>query len=73
MRTLSNLNPDECGVVKTVTCEHSMKRRLYDLGIVPGTKITCIYRAPLGDPKAYFVRGALIALRCDDSSNIILE
>ncbi len=73
MRTLSKLNPDECGIVATVGGEHSMKRRLYDLGIVPGTKITCIYKAPLGDPKAYFVRGATIALRSDDSSNIILE
>ena len=73
MHTLSELNPDECGVVASVGGEHSMKRRLYDLGIVPGTKITCMYSSPLGDPKAYFVRGALIALRCDDSSNIILE
>lgn len=73
MRTLSNLKPDECGIVAAVGGEYSMKRRLYDLGIVPGTKIACIYKAPLGDPKAYFVRSAIIALRTDDSSNIILE
>ena len=73
MLTLSMLTPGECGIVKSVDGEFSMKRRLLDLGLVPGTKIQCIAMSPLGDPVAYFVRGTLIALRCDDSSNIILE
>lgn len=39
------------------------RRRLLDLGIVPGTKITAETRSPSGDPTAYIIRGALIALR----------
>ena len=39
------------------------RRRLFDLGILPGTKITAETRSPSGDPTAYIIRGALIALR----------
>ena len=39
------------------------RRRLFDLGILPGTKITAETRSPSGDPTAYKIRGALIALR----------
>jgi len=39
------------------------RRRLLDLGILPGTKITAETRSPSGDPTAYIIRGALIALR----------
>ena len=73
MLTLSSLMPGECGIVKSVDGEFGISRRILDLGIVPGTKIKCVNISPLGDPKAFFVRGTLIALRCDDSSNIILE
>ncbi len=39
------------------------RRRLFDLGILPGTMITAETRSPSGDPTAYIIRGALIALR----------
>ena len=34
-----------------------------DLGLVRGTRVTCVTRSPAGDPGAYLIRGALIALR----------
>jgi len=73
MLTLSKLVPGECGIVKSVNGEFGMKRRILDLGMVPGTEILCVAKSPLGDPVAYFVRGTLIALRCEDSSNIIIS
>jgi len=73
MLTLSKLLPGECGIVTSVGGKVDMKIRLLDLGIVPGTKIFCVIKSPLGDPVAYFVRGTLIALRCEDSSNIIIS
>ena len=39
------------------------RRRLLDLGIVPGTTVTAEVRGPSGDPTAYRIRGSLIALR----------
>jgi DtxR family Mn-dependent transcriptional regulator len=39
------------------------RRRLLDLGLLPGTQVTAELRSPSGDPTAYRVRGAVIALR----------
>jgi len=50
-----------------------LRRRILDLGIVPGTVLTCIGKAPAGDPIAYLVRGAVIALRSEDASLIVVE
>lgn len=46
------------------------RRRLLDLGILPGTKITAETRSPSGDPTAYIIRGALIALRQNQAKQI---
>lgn len=73
MRTLSLLTPGEYGVIESIAQESEIKRRLLDLGFVPGTRVLCVIKSPLGDPTAYFVRGAMIALRCSDSENIILR
>lgn len=50
-----------------------MKCRLEDLGVVEGTKIRCLMKSPLGDPCAYLIRGAVIAIRRDDAMYIIGE
>lgn len=50
-----------------------MRRRLLDLGFIPGTKVQCLYRSPLGDPTAYFIRGTVIALRREDAGQIIVS
>ena len=73
MRLLSTLKVGERGIIKRVSPNCALYRRLLDLGLVPGTKISCVLKSPMGDPAAYFVRGTLIAIRCDDSKNIILQ
>ena len=73
MRTLAMLTPGEYGIVEDITKNSKLRQRLLDLGFIPGTEILCVVKSPLGDPTAYFVRGALIALRCQDSENIILR
>lgn len=47
-----------------------LRRRILDLGILPGTVVACVRRSPAGDPTAYAVRGATIALRQDDARHI---
>ena len=49
-----------------------MRRRLQDIGFIPGTAVTCLQRSPLGDPTAYRIRGTVIALRREDAKNILL-
>lgn len=63
--TLADLHPGEVGEVLGISpaCQGIQRRRLLDLGVVPGTRITAEL-VSLGDgPVAYLVRGALIALR----------
>ncbi len=71
-RTLNTLLAGERAVVKSVNINGAMKRRLFDLGLIPGTEVSCMLRSPLGDPVAFLIRGAVIALRTEDSSNIVL-
>jgi DtxR family Mn-dependent transcriptional regulator len=63
--TLAELQPGESGRVARIalTCAGAQRRRLLDLGVVPGTEITAVLRSAGGDPVAYTIRGALIALR----------
>jgi DtxR family Mn-dependent transcriptional regulator len=47
----------------SAACQGLQRRRLLDLGVVPGTRVTAEFASPGGDPIAYRIRGALIALR----------
>jgi len=66
------LFPGETGTVRAVTAEGTMRRRLQDIGLIPGTPVACVGRSPLGDPSAYRIRGAVIALRASDCSGILI-
>ena len=68
--TLSALHRGQSGVVCTLTAAGAMRRRLQDLGLICGTKVTCVGVSPLGDPKAFRVRGAVIALRRSDADTV---
>ena len=50
-----------------------MRRRLLDLGLVENTAVECLGRSPGGDPAAYLIRGAVIALRDSDSRDILVQ
>lgn len=56
--------------VSGITAEPSMRRRLLELGLIPGTRVTCVTRSPAGDPAAYLIRGSVIALRARDAKGI---
>lgn len=51
----------------------NMRRRLLDIGLIEGTDVKCLQKSPAGDPVAYLIRGAVIALRSEDSQNILVE
>ena len=50
-----------------------MRRRLQDIGLTEGALSTCLFASPSGDPRAYLVRGAVIALREEDAKTIFVE
>ncbi len=49
--------------VRSIRAEGAMRRRLMDLGFTPGAETTPILSAAAGDPRAYSIRGTVIALR----------
>ncbi len=74
-RRLSSLKPGEKGRVSRISpaCRGSERRRFLDLGIVPGTVITAEMTSPSGDPTAYRIREALIALRQGQAEMVEIE
>ena len=73
METLNELKVGQKCVVEKIETSSDIKRRLMDLGIVKGSEIECALIGPGGDPKAFYIKGALIALRKEDSSKIIVK
>ncbi len=67
---LNSLREGEWAVIDNAFNEPVMKRRLYDMGFVPGTLVGCVQTAPFGDPKAYMIKNTVIALRSEDSEKI---
>lgn len=67
---LDELDKDQTGEVSKILSEPDMKRRFHDIGLICGTKVTCVGRGPFGDPKAYEIRGAVIAIRKKDARKI---
>lgn len=74
LKTLSHLKVGEKGIVLGIakSLRGQQRRRLMDLGIVPGTEIEAELESISGDPVAYRVRGATIALRKDQADKIYL-
>lgn len=59
--------------VKKLESDGLMRRRLLDLGLIDSTVVTSLYPSPSGDPIAYLIRGAVIALRSEVASMILVE
>jgi ferrous iron transport protein A len=72
-KNLSELALGEGGTVSALDICGSMRRRLLDVGLSPGTEVFCVGKSPLGDPHLFFVRGTLIAIRKRDAKKIILN
>lgn len=71
--TLSDITSGESATVTALAVHGSMRRRLQDIGLIEGTRVECVLKSPYGDPTAYRIRGAIIALRSDDAKNIYVD
>ena len=69
-RTLDQLAGGERGVILRLECPPAIARRLMELGLVPGTALQMIRRAPLGDPLEISVRGLHLSLRRSEACRI---
>jgi ferrous iron transport protein A len=70
---LSGLSPGEAAEVALLTTTGGMRRRMQDIGLIEGTRVTCVLRGPLGDPSAFCVRGVVVALRATDAAGVLVR
>ncbi len=73
MKTLKNAAIGETVIVKRITGEGAVKRRIMDMGITKGTTVSVRKVAPLGDPIEVTVRGFELSIRKADADKIIVE
>lgn len=71
--SLNHLPIGQKGRVYSLDSRGMERRRMLDLGLVHGTTVEALQKSPSGDPVAYFIRGAVIALRDEDARKIIIE
>ena len=70
VKTLDKFDIGESGVIKSVSGEGRIRRRLFDMGVTPGAEVTLRKRAPLGDPIEVTVRGYELSIRKADAQMI---
>ena len=72
LHTLDQLPIGDTGVIHQVGGQRPVARRLMEMGLLPGTRIEAVGRAPLGDPLEIRLRGYLFSLRQADAAHIQL-
>lgn len=70
---LSELKKGEDAVIVRVRGKGAIKRRMMDMGVVPGSRINVVRKAPFGDPIEYSIKGYSLSLRKSEAKEIIVE
>ncbi|MBQ7107354.1 MAG: ferrous iron transport protein A [Clostridia bacterium] len=71
--TLSETEFGKKYIVVKIDVSDSIKRRIFDIGLTKGSLVTPLYCSFLGEPTAYLIRGAVIALRDDETKRIFVK
>lgn len=70
---LSEIAVGERATVRRIDLCGGIRRRLMDIGLTPDTCIECVGKSPCGDPHAYLIRGAIVAIRCTDGDRVYVS
>ncbi len=73
MKTLDSFTVGEMGVVRAVSGEGRIRRRLFDMGVTPGAEVLLRKKAPLGDPLEITIRGYELTLRKTEAELVMME
>ncbi len=71
--TLADLEPGDTAVILDIFSSDDSLLRLRELGVLPGTQVKLVRRAPLGDPLELSVRGSLLSVRAQEARQIGIE
>ena len=72
-RRLTELSVGDTGMIESLECRGALRQKLLDMGFVRGAKVEKTGESPSGDPCAYLVRGAVVAIRSCDGDDILLR
>ncbi|MDE7295712.1 MAG: ferrous iron transport protein A [Clostridia bacterium] len=72
-KKLSEFSIGEKGVIKSVSGEGKIRRRLFDMGVTPGASVLLRKKAPLGDPLEVTLRGYELTLRSSEAACVVAE
>ncbi len=72
-KRMSELKPGDKAKIISIGGAGPVKRRLLDMGVVPGTEVEVIRVAPLGDPVEFKLKGYYLSLRKIEADNVMVE
>ena len=73
LKTLEQKKKGETGLIKSVSGEGRIRRRLFDMGVTPGAMVLLRKKAPLGDPIEVTIRGYELSLRKEEAKTVTVE
>lgn len=73
LKKLDEFKIGETGLIKKVEGEGKLRRRLFDMGVTPGARVSLRKKAPLGDPIEVTIRGYELTLRKSEANLVTLE
>ena len=73
MSPLSQLNPGMTGRLHSLDCSRSFRRRLMELGLLPGTEVRLVRRVAVGDLVEIECRGCHLSLRMREADKVLID
>lgn len=71
--SLMDLAVGQSGFIRGIRARGELGRRLRDMGLMPGVRLTVRGRAPLGDPVSVALDGYDLSLRCQEARQVLVE
>ena len=71
--TLRSMHANQSGTIDSGSATGELGRRIRDMGLVPGTQVTIMGRAPLKDPVALRLRDFTLTLRNNEADLIMVN
>jgi ferrous iron transport protein A len=71
--SMRKMKENQAGVITDIKIDGALGRRIRDMGLVPGTEVKVLGRAPLYDPVALRVRGFTLTLRNNEADYVEVE
>ena len=71
--TLADLKFGQTATISALTGTDSITARILEMGLIPGTTITLVGKAPLGDPLEFELRGYRLSLRKSEAQRVTIH